>query len=184
MIKNKKLLTGLVIFASVAVFGAYNLMAAGNADPGSNDDPLITLSYLNQQTEKIKSELSQKITTLEAELSSIKKDLGDAKAQIASLKGGSGQNNPGSGSTTQPQTPTPTPTPTPPANGGQSSNLGVGYVTASSLNVRSGAGTNFSIVGSLINNTKVTLVSQSGDWYKIQYGNLSGWVLGTYIKKT
>lgn len=190
MTKNKKLLAGLVVFAVITIFGAYNLMAAGAAEPGSDEDPLITLSYLNQQISKLKTELSQKIASLETELSSVKKELSEAKAQIDSLKAGSSSGNSGSsgssgnsgnsgssgtGGTTQPQNP--------PAGGEQPSNLGYGYVTATSLNVRSGAGTNFSVIGSLLYNTKVTLLSQSGDWYKIQYGNTTGWVLGTYIRK-
>lgn len=187
MIKNKKLLAGLIVFAVITLFGAYNLMAAGAAEPGSDEDPLITLSYLNQQITKAKTELTQKITSLETELASVKKELSEAKAQIESLKAGSSSGNSGStgnsgnsgnsgtGGTTQPQNPS--------TGGGQPSNLGNGYVTATSLNVRSGAGTNFSIIGSLLYNTKVTLLEKSGDWYKIQYGNTTGWVMGTYIRK-
>ena len=59
--------------------------------------------------------------------------------------------------------------------------LGVGTVTASSLNVRSGASTSASIIGSLTKGTTVTLLEKSGDWYKIKYGSTTGWVSASYI---
>ncbi|WP_055070182.1 N-acetylmuramoyl-L-alanine amidase [Clostridium massiliamazoniense] len=57
-----------------------------------------------------------------------------------------------------------------------------GIVTTNSLNVRSGAGTNYSIVGSLKLNSKVEIVSTSGSWHKIKYGNGYGYVHSDYIK--
>ena len=76
-------------------------------------------------------------------------------------------------------TPTPTPTPTPkptpkPENGGNTSSGGYKYeatVTANSLNVRSKAGTNNPIVGSLYLGNKVTVIGEALDgntkWYQI-----------------
>ena len=57
-----------------------------------------------------------------------------------------------------------------------------GIVTTNSLNVRSGAGTNYSIVGSLKLNSKVEIVSTLGNWHKIKYGNGYGYVHSDYIK--
>ena len=57
-----------------------------------------------------------------------------------------------------------------------------GSVNATSLNVRSGAGTNYSKVGSLKNNTQVTIVAKcSNGWLKIKYGSGYGYVSGQYI---
>ena len=58
-----------------------------------------------------------------------------------------------------------------------------GYVVNvhSSLNVRSGASTSSSIIGSLSNGSKVTIVGESGSWYKINYGNTTGYVSKDYI---
>ena len=50
-----------------------------------------------------------------------------------------------------------------------------------SLNVRSGAGTSYSVVGSLKNGTSVEIVETSGNWYKIKYGNGYGYVSKDYI---
>lgn len=57
----------------------------------------------------------------------------------------------------------------------------VGITT--SLNVRSGAGTSYSVVGSLKPNEKVNVLSESSGWYKISYGSgKTGYVSKTYIK--
>ena len=58
-----------------------------------------------------------------------------------------------------------------------------GYVVNvhSSLNVRSGASTSSSIIGSLSNGSKVTIVGESGSWYKINYGNTTGYVSKEYV---
>jgi len=50
------------------------------------------------------------------------------------------------------------------------------------LNVRSGPGTNYSIVGGLSNGTKVTITGQSGSWYKIKFGSTEAWVSASFIK--
>lgn len=56
-----------------------------------------------------------------------------------------------------------------------------GTVTPSiGLNVRSGPGTNYSIVGVLSKGAKVEVVGQKGDWYQI---GTDRWVHSDYIKK-
>lgn len=57
-----------------------------------------------------------------------------------------------------------------------------GLVNATSLNVRSGAGTNYSILGKLANNSKVTIVAKfNNGWLKIKFNNGYGYVSGDYI---
>ena len=51
----------------------------------------------------------------------------------------------------------------------------------SNLNVRSGASTSSNVIGSLSNGSKVTIVGESGSWYKINYGNTTGYVSKDYI---
>jgi len=52
----------------------------------------------------------------------------------------------------------------------------------SSLNVRSGPGTNYSVVASLQPSTQVTLISKQGDWAQIGIpSGGTGWVLATYL---
>ena len=49
------------------------------------------------------------------------------------------------------------------------------------LNVRSGAGTSYSVIGSLSNGAKVEIVETSGSWYKIKYGSGYGYVSKDYV---
>ncbi|MGE7717628.1 SH3 domain-containing protein [Priestia megaterium] len=55
-------------------------------------------------------------------------------------------------------------------------------VTASKLNVRSGAGTNYASIGSVTKGQKLAVVSKSGDWYKINYNGRTGYVSSDYVQ--
>ena len=57
-----------------------------------------------------------------------------------------------------------------------------GTVNASSLNVRSGASTKNSVIGSLSRGAKVEIVSTSNGWHKIKFKNGYGYVSADYIK--
>ncbi|MBZ4666337.1 SH3 domain-containing protein [Mahella sp.] len=71
-------------------------------------------------------------------------------------------------------TPSPAPAPTPTAQTGT-------VKVSSTLNVRSGAGTQYKVVGSLKNGTKVEVLGKSGSWYQIKYGSITGYVSGQYL---
>ncbi|WP_308334675.1 MULTISPECIES: SH3 domain-containing protein [Priestia] len=55
-------------------------------------------------------------------------------------------------------------------------------VTASKLNVRSGAGTNYGIIGSVVKDQMLSVVSKSGSWYKINYNGRTGYVSSDYVQ--
>ncbi|MGG2067120.1 MULTISPECIES: SH3 domain-containing protein [unclassified Bacillus (in: firmicutes)] len=55
------------------------------------------------------------------------------------------------------------------------------YVATPVLKVRSGAGTNTAIIGSLQNGAQVQVVGKVGTWYKIRYGSGYGYVGQQYI---
>ena len=56
-------------------------------------------------------------------------------------------------------------------------------VTASTLNVRSGAGTNYASIGSVTKGQKLSVVSKSGSWYKINYNGRTGYVSSDYVQE-
>lgn len=59
-----------------------------------------------------------------------------------------------------------------------------GTVTATSLNVRNSGSLSGSVIGSVAKGTKVTILEEKNDWYKISFGsNKVGWVAGWYIAK-
>lgn len=57
-------------------------------------------------------------------------------------------------------------------------------VTVNVLNVRSGPGTNYAIVTKIGLNELRAVVARQGGWYKIQVGDLQGWVSGEYVRPT
>lgn len=58
------------------------------------------------------------------------------------------------------------------------------YITASSLNVRSGAGTSYGVIGSLSKGKSVSVVGTSGNWYKIKFGSGYGYINASYTRAT
>ncbi len=67
--------------------------------------------------------------------------------------------------------------------------LSIGTVVASSLRVRSGAGTTYATLGYLTDGTSVTIIGQdkAADgkiWYKINYNGKEGYISSTYVEVT
>ncbi|MBU9713519.1 SH3 domain-containing protein [Evansella tamaricis] len=69
-------------------------------------------------------------------------------------------------------------------NGSSNSIVGVGQVTANSLNIRAQTSTSSAIVGSLSRNTQVDLYEKVGDWYKIKVNSGWGYIHGSYVNVT
>ena len=57
-----------------------------------------------------------------------------------------------------------------------------GIVTATVLNVRSGAGTNYNIIGSYNKGDRVDIARKVGNFYETYFGDHGGWVSCDYIK--
>ena len=55
-----------------------------------------------------------------------------------------------------------------------------GKITGSGVNVRSGPGTSYSVLTSLSKNASVTLTGESGNWYRIKTGSVTGYVSKDY----
>ena len=62
--------------------------------------------------------------------------------------------------------------------------IGLGTVSATTLNIRSGPSTSYSIIGTLANGTKVDILGRDNNWYKISANNLTGYVSASYITLT
>jgi L,D-peptidoglycan transpeptidase YkuD (ErfK/YbiS/YcfS/YnhG family) len=55
------------------------------------------------------------------------------------------------------------------------------YVTASTLNVRSGAGTKYKIVATVKKNQSLKVTQTKGTWSKVTVGNKTGWISTKYL---
>lgn len=58
------------------------------------------------------------------------------------------------------------------------------YVNATSLNVRSGPSTSYSVIGKLSKGTKIDVISTSNGWSKIKYDGQTGYVSSKYLSST
>lgn len=68
---------------------------------------------------------------------------------------------------------------------GADSKAGIVTTQSGRLNVRSGASTSFSVVGSLNKGSCVTLIERSGSWWKVEYAKGQyGYCHGDYITQT
>ncbi|WP_318527501.1 SH3 domain-containing protein, partial [Shouchella tritolerans] len=65
-------------------------------------------------------------------------------------------------------------------NAGNAPSIGSATTTAR-LNLRSGAGTNHSIITTLAKGQKVELLKKQGGWYQVKAGNRTGWVSADYL---
>lgn len=60
-------------------------------------------------------------------------------------------------------------------------NIGIAEVDDGNLNVREGAGTDFNLVGKMPNHAACEILEIEGEWYKIQSGEVIGYVKGEYL---
>jgi len=58
------------------------------------------------------------------------------------------------------------------------------YVNASSIYVRKGPGTNYDYIDSLILNSGVTVIGETGDWYKVKVSGLEGYIAKRLLSDT
>ena len=58
------------------------------------------------------------------------------------------------------------------------------YVSGDSVNVRSGAGTEFARLTQLSRGTKVTVLQQTEHWWQVQYGSCIGWMHSDYLAES
>lgn len=154
---NAKGKAALVIIAALIfivvgfVFG--QLAKALNTLPGDADDPVATQSY-------VESTVGERIATLTTRIEEL-------EAELAALKGSG---------VTAPTTPTTPTTPSNPTVTTPSTQTGTLTVTGNSVNVRSGPGTSYDIVASVVKGDTVTKLGVEGEWYRIKTGNITGYI--------
>lgn len=54
-------------------------------------------------------------------------------------------------------------------------------ITGSAVNVRSGAGTNYDVIGAVYKGQQFPVLGKENGWYKISFNNASGFVSGDYV---
>ena len=62
-----------------------------------------------------------------------------------------------------------------------SGNFGTGTVVANSVNLRSGAGTNTSVITSLNKGATMSVIGVSGEWYHVNYNGTAAYINSAYV---
>ena len=63
-----------------------------------------------------------------------------------------------------------------------SGNFGTGTVSGSDVRMRSGAGTNSSVITTLDKGTKMSVIGASGNWYEVSYNGKTGYMAAQYVR--
>lgn len=66
----------------------------------------------------------------------------------------------------------------------QTANIDIGYVNVSSVNVRKEANTNCDILTTLTRNTEVKVLAVEGEWYKVKYGDILGYIKQEFVSES
>lgn len=147
------------------------VVQAVTAMPGSADDPLVSQSYV----EKV---VGERTAAIQTQLDELKASVNNGGSTTTTPNNGGTTTTPNNGGTTT----------TTPNNGGTTTTTNKTItINAESLNVRSGAGTTYTKVGSVKKGDKFTLLETKagtdGNWYKIKLSDgKEGWVSAQYAK--
>ncbi len=150
------LIVAAVVFLALGFVIGQVVQATVNT-PGSEDDPLVSQSYV----EKLVGERTAALQTSIEELQS----------ELDALKGGAGSATP-----TNTNTNTNTGTNTDTTVSGKTV-----VITGNTVNVRAAASTSAERIASATKGTKLTYISTSGDWYEVELADgTHGWVSSAY----
>ena len=173
MKRRYKIATVAVLFI-LALSLSLNIFAAvtQNAEPGSEQDPIVSKSYvdaaINQISTKIQSLVDQvgalktQNTQLSTKITNQEQTIKAMQAELKALKEGAAS------SVTEPSKPDTS------NNGGSGAavttpaTLGTGVIKSAVVNLRAKPNTTSAIVGKLLLNNTVTLVSKTGNWYQVK----------------
>jgi len=174
---RKKLAVALAV---VAVYiGSFGSVRAFSPQPGSQDDPLITVSYLNQVLQPILERLNvdsgagqnTSLSTLTTVIQQLELRIVELENKVAKLEG----------SATKPPTPTTPSTPSQPSTPTTPAPI-YGYINGNMVNIRTGPGTNFAIIATLANNTKLEVLERGKEWHKVKYQDKVAYVTAQFFR--
>jgi TolA-binding protein len=175
-----------MVFLSVGFVIGQIVQAAGTI-PGTSGDPLVAKSYVEKVVNETVSDLQSKLDEMESKVLALEEMIGDLSSgkTVSSSKGNaqsnSSSNSGSSGSNSKSST---TGTDREPDNGGGSSVKGkTAEVSGSSANVRTGPGTSYERITTLVQGDTVTLILEENSWYKVTLSDgQEGWIANWLLK--
>lgn len=144
-----------------------NSVLAGGASPGSKEDPLVTKGFVENTLNSQLAQLQQQVAALQAEATTLKQQVAFLENQLGTKAPVDNQQSVENNQVTpqsnqdseQAQTQTPAQT-----------SKKVAYVKEehSYVNARSGAGTNFAVVTKVLQGSKMYILDEQDDWYRVK----------------
>ena len=104
----------------------------------------------------------------------------DDSAQVTPLPDDTIGDNTGETPPSQNPAPTPTPNPTPTPEPEEPETATYIKCTGNNVNLRSGAGTGYAVIGNAEKGTTYAVIGQSGNWYKVNYQNKTAYLYNEY----
>ncbi|MBS3949053.1 MAG: SH3 domain-containing protein [Peptococcaceae bacterium] len=173
--RRKKFIVAMAIV--VLYIGSLGSARAFSPQPGTQDDPLITVSYLTQVLQPLLARISAlegfntSTGTLITTIQQLEARVAQLETKIVQMQGTA----PTIPTTpTTPTTPTPT-APSPPV-------ILYGFINGKMVNIRTGAGTNFSIIVTLPMNTRLEVLEKGKVWHKVKYQDSVGYVSSEFFR--
>lgn len=178
--KRRSKFTAAAIMVLLVISLSLNIVSAidQSAVPGSDQDPIVSKSYVDAAFEKLLAEIQklvQQNEELKAKAADQDKKIKTLQDEIKTLKSSAASSQTPSGGGEQ--KPDDKPSAPPPAQA-------KGVVNATVLNLRSKPNTTSSILAKLYKNETVTIESESDGWYKVTTSKgKTGYVFSIYITK-
>jgi len=184
----KKVIAALVL--TIVTLGSVLSVRAFSPQPGTVDDPLISVSFFTQGI----APLVNRLNTLEASVANVvalTATIGQLEARIAALEGKVAQLErqavapPVAPPPLTPPPLTPPPLTPPPVTPPPVAPIVVhGFITGANLvNVRQGAGTNFAVLLTLPLNTRVVVLARGRDWHQVRLADgRTGFIHATLLR--
>ena len=153
------IVVAVLVFVTIGFVAGQVVQAMGTL-PGSSDDPVATESYVETTIGERMASLSTKVDELEAQVAALKGETPSSTSNSNQSNSGSVDNNDSNTSSGETLT-----------------------ITGNGVNLRSAASKNGDVITTLAKGTKVTKVSEEGDWYKVQTSSgQTGYVSSTYAQ--
>ena len=166
----------LVLGITLGSFVIGDAIVAGGGQPGSQQDPLVSQSYITQAVQERTDALELQITELEKQVASLVNTVEMLETQVGRAGGQSNQTQQTGQGASATQT------------GNNAGNtvereMVVTVANNTGVNVRSGPSTSFEVVTSLANGARVNVVAESSGWYEINLdNNRTGWVRSDFLR--
>ncbi|MGI6685696.1 MAG: SH3 domain-containing protein [Bacillota bacterium] len=177
------LVIAAMVFLSVGFVIGQIVQAAGTI-PGTAGDPLVAQSYVEKVVKKTVADMESKLDEMESKVADLEKQISDFSKDT-----GKTSTRQGSSSDTGSNTSSNTGKNSDNNSGGEdkkpaSSAQGkTATVSGSSANVRSGPGTTYEKITTLVQGDKVTVILEENSWYKVTLSDgQEGWIANWLVE--